>query len=119
MGIEPTLSAWEAEVLPLNYTRMASEGVPLNQAHSQSLTALCVRILHRRLCKTHPITTEGNHSKPFEMPAAEKSGKKTSNADLRAKTWRRIVELARGISDGQAIVGLNHRAVDEVALIGA
>ncbi len=25
MGIEPTLSAWEAEVLPLNYTR---SGVP-------------------------------------------------------------------------------------------
>ena len=23
MGIEPTLSAWEAEVLPLNYTRVA------------------------------------------------------------------------------------------------
>jgi hypothetical protein len=23
MGIEPTLSAWEAEVLPLNYTRLA------------------------------------------------------------------------------------------------
>jgi hypothetical protein len=23
MGIEPTLSAWEAEVLPLNYTRFA------------------------------------------------------------------------------------------------
>lgn len=23
MGIEPTLSAWEAEVLPLNYTRAA------------------------------------------------------------------------------------------------
>ena len=22
MGIEPTLSAWEAEVLPLNYTRL-------------------------------------------------------------------------------------------------
>ena len=22
MGIEPTLSAWEAEVLPLNYTRI-------------------------------------------------------------------------------------------------
>jgi hypothetical protein len=22
MGIEPTLSAWKAEVLPLNYTRM-------------------------------------------------------------------------------------------------
>ena len=24
MGIEPTLSAWEAEVLPLNYTRIMS-----------------------------------------------------------------------------------------------
>ena len=24
MGIEPTLSAWEAEVLPLNYTRDAT-----------------------------------------------------------------------------------------------
>ena len=24
MGIEPTSSAWEAEVLPLNYTRRAS-----------------------------------------------------------------------------------------------
>ncbi len=25
MGIEPTLSAWEAEVLPLNYTRARFE----------------------------------------------------------------------------------------------
>jgi hypothetical protein len=25
MGIEPTLSAWKAEVLPLNYTRFYSE----------------------------------------------------------------------------------------------
>ena len=25
MGIEPTLSAWEAEVLPLNYTRLGQE----------------------------------------------------------------------------------------------
>ena len=24
MGIEPTLSAWEAEVLPLNYTRVSA-----------------------------------------------------------------------------------------------
>ncbi len=24
MGIEPTLSAWEAEVLPLNYTRLSN-----------------------------------------------------------------------------------------------
>ncbi len=30
MGIEPTFSAWEADVLPLNYTRcdVASPGVP-------------------------------------------------------------------------------------------
>ncbi len=26
MGIEPTLSAWKAEVLPLNYTRIVVEG---------------------------------------------------------------------------------------------
>jgi hypothetical protein len=29
MGIEPTLSAWEAEVLPLNYTRWEPRGVIL------------------------------------------------------------------------------------------
>ena len=29
MGIEPTLSAWEAEVLPLNYTRDAGHLSPL------------------------------------------------------------------------------------------
>ena len=27
MGIEPTPSAWKAEVLPLNYTRTVVEGV--------------------------------------------------------------------------------------------
>lgn len=27
MGIEPTLSAWEAEVLPLNYTRPYPKGM--------------------------------------------------------------------------------------------
>ena len=27
MGIEPTLSAWEAEVLPLNYTRVQQSGI--------------------------------------------------------------------------------------------
>jgi hypothetical protein len=29
MGIEPTLSAWEAEVLPLNYTRLVSSQIPI------------------------------------------------------------------------------------------
>ncbi len=28
MGIEPTLSAWEAEVLPLNYTRAVGNWAP-------------------------------------------------------------------------------------------
>src|SRR3546814_3806657 len=28
MGIEPTLSAWEAEVLPLNYTRTGRQSMP-------------------------------------------------------------------------------------------
>jgi len=27
MGIEPTLSAWEAEVLPLNYTRLTGRSL--------------------------------------------------------------------------------------------
>ncbi len=30
MGIEPTSSAWEAEVLPLNYTRTAIRVILLN-----------------------------------------------------------------------------------------
>ena len=29
MGIEPTTSAWKAEVLPLNYTRMVKEKLKL------------------------------------------------------------------------------------------
>ena len=33
MGIEPTLSAWEAEVLPLNYTRGHAKGLILAQLH--------------------------------------------------------------------------------------
>ena len=32
MGIEPTLSAWEAEVLPLNYTRTGEESMPRHRA---------------------------------------------------------------------------------------
>ena len=40
MGIEPTFSAWEADVLPLNYTRM---GVAADQClytrHSAIVTA--------------------------------------------------------------------------------
>jgi hypothetical protein len=36
MGIEPTSSAWKAEVLPLNYTRESSS------ARARTQTGLCV-----------------------------------------------------------------------------
>ena len=42
MGIEPTLSAWEAEVLPLNYTR------------------LCLRIVIARLPRSKTEARTGN-----------------------------------------------------------
>ena len=35
MGIEPTLSAWEAEVLPLNYTRAESILRSFGQPHNR------------------------------------------------------------------------------------
>ncbi len=33
MGIEPTTSAWKAEVLPLNYTRMLYGAIDGNRTH--------------------------------------------------------------------------------------
>jgi hypothetical protein len=33
MGIEPTLSAWKAEVLPLNYTRMMGANKSGDKGH--------------------------------------------------------------------------------------
>ena len=38
MGIEPTYQAWEAGVLPLNYTRMASHFVLLKNIKSALYT---------------------------------------------------------------------------------
>ncbi len=43
MGIEPTTSAWKAEVLPLNYTRMvvkmvAQDGI---EPPTQGFSVLC------------------------------------------------------------------------------
>ena len=40
MGIEPTLSAWEAEVLPLNYTRLRLDSTRRVAAGSIILTGL-------------------------------------------------------------------------------
>lgn len=39
MGIEPTPSAWEAEVLPLNYTRTAT-AQRINNAHNDAFIAI-------------------------------------------------------------------------------
>ena len=43
MGIEPTLSAWEAEVLPLNYTRWTM------------LPALCARLTQAFTARILPV----------------------------------------------------------------
>jgi hypothetical protein len=45
MGIEPTLSAWEADVLPLNYTRIMAELTGFEPAVS-CVTGRHVRPLH-------------------------------------------------------------------------
>jgi hypothetical protein len=41
MGIEPTLAAWEAAVLPLNYTRISKDCI---RASSQRATAQAIVI---------------------------------------------------------------------------
>ena len=43
-GIEPAFSAWEADVLPLNYTR---EGAPRYQPRPQAFTPIVGRALVR------------------------------------------------------------------------
>ena len=40
MGIEPTSSAWKAEVLPLNYTRPVSFASPFTAIHFVSPAGL-------------------------------------------------------------------------------
>ena len=37
MGLEPTLSAWEAEVLPLNYTRLVAHLIRPKGGHYRML----------------------------------------------------------------------------------
>ena len=53
MGIEPTLFAWEAKVLPLNYTRI-------------TLQVLILDVLSRRVCVCldccmHVVKLTGQH----------------------------------------------------------
>ena len=49
MGIEPTLSAWEAEVLPLNYTRVAG--------HLSSLPELIKGRMRTRLAASATVAS--------------------------------------------------------------
>jgi hypothetical protein len=44
-GIEPALSAWEAEVLPLNYTRATLCAACRVPANSTSLVECCSQIV--------------------------------------------------------------------------
>jgi hypothetical protein len=41
MGIEPTLVAWEATVLPLNYTRMTSDEIPAGYSSAKDNFVIC------------------------------------------------------------------------------
>ena len=41
MGIEPTLSAWKAEVLPLNYARMPHVAAAMHAGHAVSMALRC------------------------------------------------------------------------------
>ena len=62
MGIEPTLSAWEADVLPLNYTRKSCRSSYVVPAEPWSLSSAItaspsdpsthfpVRVAHREIC---------------------------------------------------------------------
>jgi hypothetical protein len=48
MGIEPTLSAWEAEVLPLNYTRKGAGPAYVRRADQPSLVRVSGPAIHGR-----------------------------------------------------------------------
>ncbi len=120
MGIEPTLAAWEAAVLPLNYTRMNDSfysGSPArgNLAMAAPLIAiLCVAISG---CVAIPI--------PASKSQPALAGKKVEAADL-AKIipletsqlpLRRTGYVPIEISSGQGLVTI-HRAPPARASLG-
>ena len=76
MGIEPTSSAWEAEVLPLNYTRLISEfdslrnvacgcHVQANDKSDDLETTQTARTLRRRRPVPKLIAPKGTESLVF------------------------------------------------------
>ncbi len=67
MGIEPTLCAWEAQVLPLNYTRSLSENFSL-----ASLPLLCRSLatgptIRGRSFATREAMLRANRCSPIEL----------------------------------------------------
>ena len=63
MGIEPTLSAWEAEALPLNYTRWEQEELsakkilPTNPVPNEMEDGNPVQNIPPDVLKNHPSHT--------------------------------------------------------------
>jgi hypothetical protein len=53
MGIEPTLAAWEAAVLPLNYTRRSVLGTPATGSGDRG----SVTKTRRMILKDHPLVS--------------------------------------------------------------
>src|SRR5437764_7001421 len=62
-GIEPSLSAWEADVLPLNYTRVAPPE-----------TALTARIAFRRAAERPRSAGRDRHRTPRHRPLRRDPG---------------------------------------------
>ncbi len=52
MGIEPTPSAWKAEVLPLNYTRLGQNSGQPTATNKLCNSSLAIHVLHQ-ICTTH------------------------------------------------------------------
>ena len=83
MGIEPTSSAWEAEILPLNYTRYTGSRQDYHRLayfdqtsfSSQSpilfltiLSDLCVGLLVLKLLRSNRMQTEFPHQNILKWP---------------------------------------------------
>ncbi len=74
MGIEPTYSAWKAEVLPLNYTRILLRTKPFktkiffSQRHLRS-TDIFFTTLQAQLVTTHYLVEGGGFEPPKVEPA--------------------------------------------------
>jgi hypothetical protein len=66
-GIEPALSAWEAEVLPLNYIRTDFRGLVLHDTHD--FASRVPDLTRPRLTVQAPVPVSGRHLAPHEAIA--------------------------------------------------